>query len=72
MAKNTRVATIRTGLNICLTHGFVSDKAEPGGRDPSTHQLELCLEADQEPRSGQGNYSTDSEQDCDSTRIEVC
>lgn len=71
MAKNTRVATIRTGLNIYLTQGSMSDRAE-GGRDPFTHQLELCLEAEQEPRSSQGNYSTNSEEDCDSTRIEVC
>ena len=36
-----------------------------GNRDPFTHQLELCLEAEQEPRSSQGDYSADSEQDCE-------
>ena len=57
MAKNTMVATMRTGLNICGGMGF-SGGGQRGLRF-FTHHLELCFEADQEPSSSQGNYGSD-------------
>ena len=67
MARNTIVATMRTGLNIYYGIGFNEGLVE-GNRD-STHQLELCAETDEKPCSSEGNDSSEGIQNCDSTQI---
>jgi len=57
MAKNTMVATTRTGLNIYGGIGF--SKGGQRGLRLFTHHLELCFEADQESSSSQGNDGPD-------------
>ena len=67
MARNTIVATMWTGLNVYYGIGFSEGWVE-GDRD-STHQLELCAEADQKPCSSEGNDSSKGIQNCDSRQI---
>ena len=67
MARNTIVATMRTGLNVYYGIGF-SERWVERDRD-SAHQLELCAEADQKPCSSEGNDSSEGIQNYGSTQI---